>query len=45
MNLWTEFLNGSNFCHEFPITQELKELTTNNCESVINFTNWLQTGL
>ena len=39
---WPTFLTGQNFCHEFPIAQELKELTTNKYESVKNFTNWLR---
>ena len=41
-SLWPKFWTAPNFCHEFPIAQELKELTTNTTESVKNFTNWLR---
>ena len=36
------FRSVQNFCHEFPIGQELKELTTNKYESVKNVTNWFR---
>ena len=29
---WPKFLTAQNLCHEFPIAQELKELTTNKYE-------------
>ena len=41
-SLWPTFWTIQNFCNEFPIAQELKELTMNKYESVKNFTNWLR---